>query len=56
MILLLDIGNTNTHLGLGDSRHVTKQTNIQTAGWFSGAAKGLVAKFVGRARVEGAAL
>ena len=56
MILLFDIGNTNTHLGLGDSRHVVKQANIRTADWFGGAGRRLVGKFVGRAQVEGAAL
>ena len=31
MILLFDIGNTNTHLGLGNSRRVFKQADIPTA-------------------------
>jgi type III pantothenate kinase len=56
MILLFDIGNTNTHLGLADANRVVKQANIPTAGWFDGTAKRRVATFAGRARVEGAAL
>jgi len=56
MILLFDIGNTNTHLGLADSRRVLKHADIPTAAWRNGAATKLVAKFTGGARVEGAAL
>ena len=36
MILLFDIGNTHTHLGLADRRRVVKQINIPTASWFKG--------------------
>ncbi len=56
MILILDIGNTHTHLGLANTRRVTKQANIRTAAWFDGTAPALVAKFVGRAAVDAAAL
>ena len=56
MILLFDIGNTNTHLGLANSRRVVKQADVPTAAWFNGTARKLVAKFAGRARLEGAAL
>ena len=56
MLLLLDIGNTNTHIGLGDTRRVLKQTAIPTAGWFNGTARLRLATFVGKARLEGAAL
>jgi len=56
MILLFDIGNTNTHLGLADERRVRKNTNIPTSLWFRGAAGRSVKKFVGRARLEGVAL
>ena len=56
MLLLLDIGNTNTHLGLANSGRVAKQANIPTAGWFNGAANRLLAKFVGRAKLSGVAL
>src|SRR5208282_5262994 len=56
MILLVDIGNTNTHLGLANGRCVLKHTNIPTSLWFRGAAGRLVKKFVGRASLEGVAL
>lgn len=56
MILLLDIGNTNTHLGLGDGRRVGKQANIPTQSWVNGDCEKLLRKFCGAACVEGAAL
>ena len=56
VILLFDIGNTNTHLGLANATRVTKQANIPTAGWFKSGAINLVKKFVGKAHLEGAAL
>jgi pantothenate kinase type III len=56
VIILFDIGNTNTHLGLADDRRVIKQTNVPTIGWFDGTAVRKVAAFAGRARIEGAAL
>jgi len=56
MILILDIGNTHTHLGLADASRVTRHTNIATADWASGAAPGLLKRFVRQARLEGAAL
>jgi len=56
MLLLFDIGNTNTHLGLADGRRVIRHTNLPTPSWFKGAAEPLVKKFAGRAALEGAAL
>jgi type III pantothenate kinase len=56
MILLFDIGNTNTHLGLANSRHVTRQTNIPTAAWFNGIIIDAILKFVRSDSVEGVAL
>ena len=56
MILLLDIGNSNTHMGLADATRVVKQANIPTARWFEGAARKALLRFAGRAEVEGAAL
>jgi type III pantothenate kinase len=56
MILLFDIGNTHTHLGLANARRVVRQTNIPTAAWSKGRAASLVARFVGGARIEGAGL
>jgi type III pantothenate kinase len=54
MILLLDIGNTNTHLGLANAGKVFKQTNIPTESWRKQKAIGAVAKFAGGARLNGA--
>jgi type III pantothenate kinase len=56
MILLFDIGNTHTHLGLADERQVLKQTNIPTLTWFGGGAAALVKKFVGGKKIHGAVL
>src|SRR5690242_10561758 len=56
MILLFDIGNTNTHLGLADSRRVLKQADIPTEAWLNGGVKDLLLKFAGRNSIEGAAL
>ncbi|MFO1486878.1 MAG: type III pantothenate kinase [Verrucomicrobiota bacterium] len=56
MILLFDIGNTNTHLGLANARRVIRQAAIPTASWFNGQAAKLLKTFVGRAKLEGAAL
>src|SRR5260221_5326512 len=56
MLLLLDIGNTNTHLGLANSERVIKQANIPTTTWLERGAKAPLVKFVGRARTQGAAL
>ncbi|MEN9572503.1 MAG: hypothetical protein RL514_358 [Verrucomicrobiota bacterium] len=56
MILLLDIGNTHTHLGLADARGVHKQANIKTALWAKDAAAAPLRRFVGKVTIEGAAL
>lgn len=56
MILLFDIGNTNTHLGLADQRRVLRQTNIPTAAWLDGRAPALVKKFAAQQNLRGAAL
>ena len=56
MILLLDIGNTNTHLGLANAWRVVKQADIPTAAWLNGTAQKLIVKFTGGAQIEGAAL
>src|SRR5512146_340423 len=56
MVLLFDIGNTHTHLGLANSRRIVKQTDLPTAAWFTGLQATAVRQFVGSARLEGAAL
>jgi len=55
MLLLLDIGNTHTHLGLANARRVLKQALIPTAAWSDGTAQERIAAFAGRARLEAAA-
>ena len=56
MILLFDIGNTHTHLGLANSGRVIKQADVPTAAWLNGTAEKPLVKFTGGARLEGAAL
>ena len=60
MLLLFDIGNTHTHLGLADDARVIKQTNIPTAKWLgsgsTAAAATLVKRFVAREKLDGAVL
>ena len=56
MILLFDIGNTNTHLGLANNRRVVKQADVPTAAWLNGGVKDTLLKFAGRNSIEGAAL
>lgn len=55
MILVLDIGNTHTHLGLATDR-VRKQTNIPTAAWFAKSGRRLLRDFVKDRALSGAAL
>lgn len=56
MILILDIGNTHTHIGLADARGVHRHVNIKTALWRSGEARGPVLRFIAKSRIEGVAL
>jgi type III pantothenate kinase len=56
MILLLDIGNTHTHLGLADARRVVRQADIPTFSWLAGGAPGRVKNFIGTDPISGAAL
>jgi type III pantothenate kinase len=55
-LLLLDIGNTHTHLGLANAKRVFRQANIPTASWFDGSARKRISLFVSPGRIEGAAL
>ncbi|MGH8022340.1 MAG: type III pantothenate kinase [Limisphaerales bacterium] len=56
MLLLFDIGNTHTHLGLANDKQIVKQTNISTLKWIDGTAPALVKRFAGRSRIDGAML
>jgi type III pantothenate kinase len=56
MILLFDIGNTHTHIGLADGRRVLKQINVPTREWAGGKNAALVKRFAGANKIEGVAL
>ncbi len=56
MILLIDIGNTHTHLGLANDQRVIRQADILTRAWFDKSEGGPAVKFAGNARISGAAL
>jgi type III pantothenate kinase len=56
MIVLIDIGNTHTHLGLGDSTRVLRQTDLRTQDWFNRKGPMHLAKFAGRTKITGAAV
>jgi type III pantothenate kinase len=56
LILLFDIGNTHTHIGLADARRVRGQTDILTRAWFGGNAAAFVKKFSGAKQITGAIL
>src|SRR5690348_17352938 len=56
MILLLDIGNTNTHVGLGNAKRVLSQTNLPTEELILGKAGKAIARFVAGKRITGAAI
>jgi type III pantothenate kinase len=56
MILLFDIGNTHTHVGLANDERVVKQINIPTREWSGGKAAARVKKFVGAKKISGAIL
>ncbi|MBI2925676.1 MAG: type III pantothenate kinase [Verrucomicrobia bacterium] len=53
MILLLDIGNTHTHIGLADDRRVFTQADLKTASWSEGTAAAAIERFVGRRKLAG---
>src|SRR5271163_4977707 len=56
MILLFDIGNTHTHVGLADDRRVLGKINVPTREWFGGNANARVEKFAGAKKITGSAL
>lgn len=56
MILLFDIGNTNTHVGLANHRRIVRHTDLPTAGWVSGKTAAQLGRFVGKTALEGAAV
>jgi len=56
MLLLFDIGNTHTHVGLANDKRVMRHTDIPTAGWRGQKASALLREFIGKRRITGAAL
>ena len=56
MILLFDIGNTHTHVGMANSRRVLRHVNLPTDAWGARGNRDGLKKFAGNSRVEGAAL
>ena len=57
MILLLDIGNTHTHLGLAaPSGKLRRTADVPTHDWFAGTAPGDLEQFLASHRPEAAAL
>jgi type III pantothenate kinase len=55
MLLLLDIGNTHTHLGLA-GRKVARQAVFPTRNWFDGKASGVIKGFCAKRNITGVAL
>jgi type III pantothenate kinase len=53
MILLCDIGNTHTHLGLANHRQVLRQTDILTRAWIDRSAERQMLQFLRPHRLEG---
>ena len=54
MILLLDIGNTNTHAGLANQSRVVRNCTFPTNNWSGQRAKNLLKKFLSSATLDGA--
>jgi pantothenate kinase, type III len=56
MILLFDIGNTNTHVGLANESRVLRQTDIATAKFLTGNAAAALRRFVGKSKITDAGI
>lgn len=56
MILVLDIGNTNTHCGVANTKRIIRQWNMPTQEWFDGRAATILKRRLGKTRVTGATL
>lgn len=54
MLLLLDIGNTHTHIGLATAHRVLRQKNFKTSAWRSGATQKEIRTFLRHHRISGA--
>jgi type III pantothenate kinase len=56
MLLLFDVGNTNTHVGLADQHSVHQQVDIPTEDWLDRKAARALSGFVGKNHIDGVAL
>jgi type III pantothenate kinase len=56
MILLFDIGNTHTHVGLANRQRMVRQTDLRTDAWASGTAAAELVRFAGQAAPKAAAI
>lgn len=56
MILLLDIGNTHTHVGLANLRRVVRRWDMPTGHWLAGRAGRSLQRELGKRVLTGAAL
>ena len=56
VLLLLDIGNTHTHIALAEKRRLVCPENWPTAAWRSGEMPRLISRSVGRRRITAVAL
>jgi len=56
VILLFDIGNTNTHVGLADARKVRQTADISTKSWFTGKARQVIRRIVSGQKISGAVI
>lgn len=55
-LLLIDIGNTHTHLGLARGERITRQTNLRTPDWSEAHGAARLARFLRETPLAGAAL
>jgi len=56
MLLLFDIGNTHTHIGLGDGRRIKKSIDVPTKAWMASAAAAQVRRWIKDTQITGAAV
>ena len=55
-LLLIDIGNTHTHLGLANDKKVLRHANFPTSDWFNGTATKSINRFTVGNRITGSSL
>ncbi|MCF7668700.1 MAG: type III pantothenate kinase [Verrucomicrobia bacterium] len=56
MILLIDIGNTNTHVGLATKKGVSRHVSFNSRSWLDQTAENRILKFTGKSRIHGVTL